>query len=96
MTGGKWPTAQTNSSRQYGIAEFSEGLGVLALNLRGYSSTNSEPTEVERFNMTVDMTPAAVVTYPSFVEVVAGVEKPLQLIEVVGGVEKPMTVEIVS
>ena len=96
VTGGKWPTAQTNSSRQYGIAEFSESLGVLTLNLRGYSSTNSEPTEVERFNMPVDMTPAAVVTYPSFVEVVAGVEKPLQLIEVVGGVEKPMTVEIVS
>ena len=55
----KWPTAQTNSSRQYGVARFSKSAGLVTLNLRGYSSTNSEPTEVERFSINVDMTPAS-------------------------------------
>lgn len=96
VSGGKWPTAQTNSAQQYGVADFADDGTNLSVTLRGYSSTNSEPAEVERFNLTVNLTPTAVVTYPAFVEVVGGVEKPLQLIEVVGGVEKPMTVEIVS
>jgi hypothetical protein len=49
MSGGTWPRGTTNSSRQYGIGEVADDGSVITLTLRGYSSTNSAPTEVERF-----------------------------------------------
>lgn len=62
---GKWPTVQTNSSRQYGIGTFSESAGRRYLTLQGFSSTNASPTEVERFNMVLDFTPPPVEPEPS-------------------------------
>ncbi|MCK8477244.1 alkaline phosphatase D family protein [Microbacterium aurugineum] len=59
VSGGKWPTSTTNSSRQYGIAQVADDGATLTLSLQGYSSTVSAPTEVERFNATVDLTPAS-------------------------------------
>lgn len=54
---GSWPTAQTNSSRQYAILELFDDGEDLIFNAKGYSSTNSAPTEVQRFDMTRDFTP---------------------------------------
>lgn len=96
VTGGKWPTVQTNSSRQYGIAEFAESAGVLTLNLRGYSSTNSEPTEVERFNMTVDMTPTVAPTTATLQEWDGTEWTLLTPIEWDGTTENVLTIETVS
>lgn len=55
VTHGSWPTVQTNSSRQYGIGEFSYVGGNLTLTIHGYSSTNAAPTEVERYNMVMNL-----------------------------------------
>lgn len=63
-SGPKWPTVQTNSSRQYGVGGITDNGSTVLLNLAGYSSTNAAPTEVERFNATIDMTPAAVPGQP--------------------------------
>lgn len=54
---GSWPPVQTNSSRQYAILELFDDGEDLIFNAKGYSSTNSEPTEVQRFDMTRDFTP---------------------------------------
>lgn len=53
VSGGKWPTATTNSSRQYGIGAVTDDGTTLTLDLRGYSSTTSATSEVERFAMQV-------------------------------------------
>ena len=58
-TGGSWPTVQTNSSRQYGIAQIADDGDVLTIELHGFSSTNGEPAEVERFSEVFDITPGA-------------------------------------
>ncbi|QWY84045.1 phosphoesterase [Microbacterium phage A3Wally] len=55
VSNGSWPTAQTGSSRQYGIGEFTDVNGNLTLTIHGYSSTNAAPTEVERFNMVMNL-----------------------------------------
>lgn len=96
VSNGKWPTTQTNSSRHEGVAEIVDDGSTFTLRLRGYSSTNSAPEQVQRFDMTVNLATPPAPTYPAFVEVVGGVEKVLQVVEVVGGVERPLTVEIVS
>ena len=49
-----WPTAQTASSRQYGVIELFDDGETVSFNAKGFSSTNSAPTEVERYNMTLD------------------------------------------
>ena len=64
VTHGSWPTAQTNSSRQYGIGEFSDVDGNLTLTIRGYSSTNALPTEVERFNMVMNLAEGSASSQP--------------------------------
>lgn len=51
-TGGSWPEAQTNSSRQYGIAEVTDDGVAVTVKVIGYSSTNSAPTEVVRYEET--------------------------------------------
>lgn len=56
---GSWPTSTTNSSRQYGIAEFADDGETITLTLKGYSSTNAAPIEVERYEMVIDLTPGA-------------------------------------
>lgn len=63
-SGPKWPTVQTNSSRQYGVANLTDNGTSIILNLAGYSSTNAAPTEVERFNASIDLTPSALPTQP--------------------------------
>ena len=60
VSGGKWPTVATNSSRQYGVYDVTDTGTALSLVLAGYSSTNAEPIEVQRFAATVDMTPMVV------------------------------------
>ncbi|AWY05862.1 phosphoesterase [Microbacterium phage Pioneer3] len=50
---------QINGARHYGIADFTSADGAITLTIRGFSSTAAEPTEVERFNMAVDLTPTA-------------------------------------
>lgn len=62
VSGGKWPTATTNSSRQYGVAQIADDGTTVTLSLQGYSSTVGAPTEVERFNATVDLTPGVAFT----------------------------------
>lgn len=57
VTNGTWPTATTNSSRQYGVGQVVDNGETITLTLRGFSSTNSAPTEVERVTMVLDMTP---------------------------------------
>ena len=64
VTHGSWPTAQTHSSRQYGIGEFSDVDGNLTLTIRGYSSTNALPTEVERFNMVMNLAEGSASSQP--------------------------------
>lgn len=61
VSGGKWPTTQTVSSRQYGVGTVADDGTTLTLTIKGYSSTNSAPTEVERFNETFNLTPASTV-----------------------------------
>jgi hypothetical protein len=56
ITGGKWPTATTNSSRQYGIGEVVDNGTTVTVTLRGWSSTVAAPTEVERFTGVVTFT----------------------------------------
>lgn len=57
ISGEKWPLATTNSSRQYGVGEIADNGTTITLTLKGYSSTNSAPTEVQRFTGVIDMTP---------------------------------------
>lgn len=59
VSGGKWPTSTTNSSRQYGIGEVTDDGTTLTLTLRGWGSTTGSPTEVERFTGVVDLTSVA-------------------------------------
>lgn len=56
-TEGSYPSVQTNSSRQYAIMELFDDGETLSFTAKGYSSTNSAPTEVERYNMSMDFTP---------------------------------------
>lgn len=56
-TNGVWPTVSTNSSRQYGVGSITDDGDTITLTLRGFSSTNGAPTEVERVTMVLDMTP---------------------------------------
>lgn len=53
VTGGKWPTAQTNSSRQYGICSIEDNGDSIRVTVKGYSSLNGQP-EVERFSQTME------------------------------------------
>jgi len=54
-----WPPVKTDSSRQYAVLELVDDGTYLTATAKGYSSTNSAPTEVERFNVTMDFTPDA-------------------------------------
>lgn len=64
ITGGKWPTATTNSSRQYGVGDLTDDGTTLTLTIKGYSSTVSAPTEVERFSMVSNLTPGPTSNQP--------------------------------
>lgn len=57
ISGTSYPSSTTNSSRQYGVGEITDNGSVLTLTVKGYSSTPSAPTEVERFSMSVNLTP---------------------------------------
>lgn len=57
VSGGKWPTVTTNSSRQYGVGVFADDGTTLTLTVKGFSSTTGAPAEVERFSATIDLTP---------------------------------------
>lgn len=54
---GSHPPTQTNSSQQYAILELVDDGDNLTITAKGYSSTNSLPTEVLRYDMLVDFTP---------------------------------------
>lgn len=64
VSGGNYPGATTNSSRQYGVGSITDDGATLTLSIQGYSSTNAAPTEVERFNGTINLTPTALPTQP--------------------------------
>lgn len=89
VSNGKWPTAQEPSSRQYGMGLFAVADDTLTLTIRGYSSTISAPTEVQRFLMSVDMTPGA--EEYVFIEWNGTVETPLTAIEWNGTTETVLT-----
>lgn len=54
VSGGKWPTVTTNSSRQYGVADVVDAGDLIRLTLTGFSSTTSDTTQVERFRMVTE------------------------------------------
>jgi len=52
-TSGSYPSATTNSARQYGIYDIVDTGNNISMTYHGYSSTVSAPTEVERVTMTL-------------------------------------------
>lgn len=55
---GTWPPTQTNGSQQYVVLDFDHD--TMQVTANGYSSTNAEPTEVQRF----DPVPVFDLSYP--------------------------------
>lgn len=90
-TNGTWPTATTNSSRQYGVGQVVDDGTNFTLAVHGYSSTNSAPAEVERFTMTVDLSTG--VSVIRFIEWDGVTETTLSAFEWDGTTETPLTVE---
>lgn len=54
---GSYPPSTTNSARQYAMLDLTDNGETLTIRARGYSSTNAAPTEVERYDITYDLTP---------------------------------------
>lgn len=54
-SGGSHPSTQTPSSRQYAQIDATYDGAQILLRFRGFSSTVSEPTEVQRYDMTLDL-----------------------------------------
>lgn len=62
VSGDKYPTTSVSGARQYGVAQVTDDVSGFKLELWGYSSTASAPTEVERFHSVVDLSTPTVVT----------------------------------
>lgn len=63
VSGEKWPASGSiDGARQYGVYEVTDDGDTITLEVWGYSSTASAPTEVVRFNEVYDITPPPTVT----------------------------------